>query len=139
MSDQRRAYNRAHYAQQKKMNDAVKRFAELYPERFAELLIQAKATPFKVEERQVIRVTPIAIELPELYKNRQLPLIADELDAIAYDPQERHIWLKTSDSHLLFKGIKYPSTPQEIVQQFPSTITFQWCDCPACLKRHPTS
>ncbi len=91
MTNERRTeYNKAHYAIQKKRNDELKAFKEAYPERYAELVakVQAEASaPRPVVQREVIDIS---------FTGKR-PLTTEEIDAIVYDPHERHVFIVSVD------------------------------------------
>lgn len=166
MTDERRkAYNRARYQQQKKQSDELKRFKELYPERYAELMAKVKAEM----EHSVVKAEPIVraggsaapnidyMDIPDILKykdtpfgrvKRQWPLTTEDLDEIFFPPDKREVYVHFLDTwgkeHLIFKTISYPVDDVEqailnivdTIPDFNKLTKYELCTCPACIKRH---
>lgn len=128
-------YNRMRYAEKQRTAEAVKRFAELYPEKFAELKQRAAKEvnePIKVLVRQARQATGGALS-------------ALDIDRILYPPNERHYYIRTKDQlgdeHLLFESLQGPQYSLAVAQKHWPTlatalVSVEPCHCPACLKRH---
>lgn len=122
------------------MDDAIKRFAEMHPERFAELREQAKREFDQPVVRPITRYTPIGTRA----------LTEEDIDRIVYDPNERHYFIQAADrwgsEHLFCESFK----PQEVTKEtiltyliekraryYPDkVIQITPCNCPACIRRH---
>lgn len=137
----RTAYNKAHYAIQKKRSDELKRFQELYPERYIELLAKV--------QREIEKVGPyVKVNLPCITVSRSLT--TEELDNIAYKPNERHVFVHAKDSyggeHLYCESVIFPNPNIEqaitvAIQRHCKAVmtSYELCHCPACVKRHPNN
>jgi len=165
MDERRKAYNRAHYQQQKKQSDELKRFKELYPERYAELMAKVKAEM----EHPIVKAEPIVRagrsatpglayeDIPDILKykdtpfgrvKRQWPLTTEDLDEIFFPPNRREVYVHFQDTwgkeHLIFKSIPYPVDDVEqailnianTIPNFDRLTSYELCTCPACIKRH---
>jgi len=164
MDDKRRTYNQAHYAIQKQRSEELKRFKELYPERYAELQAKIKAEAAsgaytKLPERPIVHSSDgtLAYEsVPDILKykitswgriERKWPLTEEDIDEIVYKPNKRHVFIHTHDKTYC-ENIPYPieqpldAIVAELDRRHPGhteVATFELCNCPACLKRHPNS
>lgn len=136
----RETYNRLQHEAKKQMNDAIKRFAEQNPERFAELQEQAK----REHDQPIVR--PI--------KRYTLPgtraLTEEDIDRIVYDPSERHYFIQAEntwgDMHLFLENFTpghftNESALEVLIQKharysLSKILSIEPCNCPACIKRH---
>jgi len=136
----RKGYNKLQQDAKKDLNEAIQRFAELNPERFAELQKRAK--------REINEPTPIPVKRYMPPNTRTLTV--EDIDKMIYDPNERHYFVQAADKwgseHLFCASLnpqkvnnetilgylmeKHPKYyPDKILQTTP-------CNCPACIKRH---
>lgn len=140
MSD-RTAYNRAQTEIRRRASEQLQRFKELNPERYAELVSQAKQeTSEPVSVRQVTRHSSSITGA----------LTTDEIDRRIYDPKMRHYYIKAKgqwgDEHTFFESLipneaTSNSALNLIIKKHPrhlsTTITsLEPCQCPACTRRH---
>ena len=158
MADRRTAYNRARYAEQKKRNEQLETFKRLYPERYAQLVEQAKSEPIpqKIEVvRHTLTPTVDVASIPDIlrYKTtpygkipRKWPLSPEELDEILYDPNEVDVYVWFKDAYgketMTFKGVtkNLENVEAQLIAQIPGAVSitkYAICKCPACLRRFP--
>lgn len=136
----REDYNKLQHEAKKQKSEGLKRFAEMYPERFAELQEQAKREYNLPIVRKVTR-----FDLPGTRA-----LTEEDIDRIVYDPEERHYLIRAADKwgseHTFFEGLKPSEATNETVlncliekhsRYYPAKILqITPCNCPACIKRH---
>jgi len=153
-NDRRKAYNQGHYAIQKKHNEELKRFKELFPERFAELqaqvkqeaqehpIIKAPRTVTNIGTRLEVSDVPYALKYRPNGTERAWPLSTEELDEIMYRANERDVYIHCKGDHHYFETVPETATPKDIEEvmkrhlNHEAIISFELCNCPACIKRH---
>jgi hypothetical protein len=167
IDEKRKAYNKARYEQQRQQREWLAEFKAKYPERYAELLMRAQTeiespapkastcgmTLPRVEASPMVNAPKILMYKTTAYGQvlRTWPLSIEELDSILYDPQKRHVYVTSKDAwgkeHLTCESIPYPT--DSVTQAVEIAITKRWqgytvltyelCNCSACLKRHKGS
>lgn len=127
----RTEYNKVQYAHQRKVNEAVKRFAELNPEHFRELQERAKYELEHPKPREVIKHT---------YSLQNAAPI--DLDTLLFPAGERQYFLLGTDNHLFYESGPAGATVEELSETVKRhewftgrIIEVAQCSCPACKRR----
>ena len=155
MDNRRAAYNHEKYAIQKQRDEELKRFAELYPERYAQLVAKVKAEGPIVKTEIAPYARPVAslhpTDVPNVLKKFTWPISKEDLDSILLPLNERHVYLHTHDEwnkiHLNFESIVFPNEDIDmacrkvLTRRYPSYTleSIELCTCSACLRRHPNN
>jgi hypothetical protein len=139
--ERRRAYSKLMYEAKKREREAIKRFKEQHPERYAELLERAKQLAASPQPPPVTRYAP----------TRTRALTTEDIDRLVYKPAERHLLITAKDTfgdtHTFFESTAWPPPDNEellgmLQEKHPhyhltSIASVTPCTCPACLKRWP--
>lgn len=154
MDESRRAYNQAKYAHQKKMNEAIKRFAAEHPVRYAELLAIAKAEPIVKQEpiqRHYEGDVHLNVTIPYHLRyrpdgsRREWPLSDNDIYEICFAPDERDFFITSKDAYGteyfgMQSGLNVSDAFARKQQRWPEhTVTLVKaveCRCPMCVRRH---
>jgi len=146
IDDRRKAYNKTRYAYQKEQQDALKRFQELYPERYAELVAKVKAEMSTPSPTPTFKQHSATVQAHLDSQSSSEGWTTEQIDAIVYDPHERHIFITTQSDKLYCESITYPNDnvtkamAEVLDRRHPyhsPAKEYYWCECPACLRRHP--
>ena len=138
------SYNQPKTASRQRMNDAIKRFAEQQPERFAELQALALHEP-KTPQKRALHELTTPISLNVALSDAQIKAIDEKFDTLIkqWRGDRRDYFISTVDcygkNHLYFETLADKSDANNILQRNPKYIerdekivNIKQCTCPLC-------
>lgn len=126
----RKAYNKLQLESKQELRDAIKRFAEQNPERFAELQVQAQYELEHPPERTIVR-----------YPTRLRPHFDADEFIRQHHTQSYYIHTKDcfGDAHLYFESLNNETAKEVLTRRHPKfverneeVVKVEECECPLC-------
>ena len=122
----RTAYNKMHYDIVRKQSDALRKFREENPEKFAELMKQAQAT---VDTPIVRTITSYAPQNTLSESEIQEKIASINKEIIASRVGRKSFYIITNE-HKYFGNF---ANAEEARQNYSNVISVEACTCPLCI------